>query len=389
MGIPWYVETDVVSQFPRIPSTTHISCLGSRWVLHYKFEARTAQIEALLYELLALHTLRNSPGINPFIGIVVDRQGGAISGYLSELPIQRQLLIFMRTCLDSGQAIGTQRAERWCRELVQGLAIVHRQGFVIGHLGEILKDGVGLNEHDNVVLYRFQTKFYYNEDRQGLLPPEYYHKAVPGTMIPALPETDIYQLGLFLWRIMTPSHLHVEASWNKTLDCKMKFKNDLKLLREDIPQYIQDIITACRAENPHERPPARELLVKFPIRTEESLEPQSQARAQEEEKTNPALAQEMQDNSTGRPTTSTEARIRKGWAQKWICNLCQEGESETCYICPTCSAGDFGLCINCFSRGNHCRDNMHYLYKMNGNQAEEKYYSSVQVSGQRTILDHR
>jgi len=200
LNVPWYLETAVITHpISRDMQAMSFSFLESRWVLDNRFGSHIPQIDLMLYELRVLNSLRGAPSINPFIGIVVDPETTIAKRFLSELPAHRQLLAMLDEACKSGVIFTCDRCEKWCRQIIQGVAETHAKEFVVGLLGEKLKDGVGINDQDNVVLYRFKTTFYYTKGREALLPPEYNRLASTEGLFPALPQTDIYQLGLYIF----------------------------------------------------------------------------------------------------------------------------------------------------------------------------------------------
>ncbi|KAI1408428.1 hypothetical protein F5Y13DRAFT_172413 [Hypoxylon sp. FL1857] len=380
--MPWYSETDVIP-FPLPQNTSNVSFISfwdSRWVLDNRFEALPEQIDSKLYELQVLHSLRGVPRINPFIGAVLSQSSGIIKGFLSELPAKRQLLATIRRVSESGKLIEWKRCEKWCRQLVQGVAEVHGRGFLVGILGDEIKDGVGIDEQDNVVLYRFRPTFYYGNPGKESLPPEYHHSASAEGVLPALPQTDIYQLGLLLWRMMgyeySQSATDLGETGGRTMKINVAAYSDpfeLPPTGTHMPQYLRDIISACHNEDPRQRPPAWKLLRMFPAQAEGALG-------------SPELDQ-LEDSPTSRvqkvPTMVPEDELRQ---RRNNCDVCHRVTSDHYFHCNLCDIGDFDMCPSCLALGKHCRDDKHYLHEFVAKISAGRYHSSLLPSGQRHIV---
>jgi hypothetical protein len=180
-----------------------IAFMQSRWVLEKRFSSSKLQIDEDLYVLRALHCLEGRPGATPFVSIILDDDNRIINGFLFELPAKGRIFEVIVRAENSGKPVALERREKWCRQIVQGVAEVHAKGFVIGLLGGALKYRVGINGDDNAVLYEFFERiFLYDKATIALLPPEYDRSTLAKGSIAALPQTDIYQLGLVLWRIV-------------------------------------------------------------------------------------------------------------------------------------------------------------------------------------------
>ncbi|KIX09368.1 uncharacterized protein Z518_00447 [Rhinocladiella mackenziei CBS 650.93] len=217
------------------------------------------------------HCLKGTPGITPFIGVVLD-ENGTINGFLSEAPTNGSLFDTIARSIESGAPISWERREKWCRQIVRAVAEMHSKNFVVGMLGNVHASGLGLNARDDAVIHhRFWTTFAYDNMKTGVVPPELRQSAsIVGSMT-ALPQTDIYQLGLLLWRIATNRHHLPRPAFCKLSGCTTEPHSDPDQLPppgEDTPQYIRDMVVTCRAENPDERPAAWELLEMFPPEVE-------------------------------------------------------------------------------------------------------------------------
>lgn len=89
----------------RRPNNFFIAYLQSRWVLEYRFGSDKPHIDAHVYILEVLHCLRGAPGINPFIGVVLDDDSGIINGFLCELPAKGKLFHLTTNANKSSQPV--------------------------------------------------------------------------------------------------------------------------------------------------------------------------------------------------------------------------------------------------------------------------------------------
>ncbi|KAI1140559.1 hypothetical protein F5Y05DRAFT_322100 [Hypoxylon sp. FL0543] len=382
LNMPWYFETDLIP-FPLPQNTSNVNFISfweSRWVLDNRFESLSEQIDWKLYELRVLHSLRGVPRINPFIGAVVNQSSGIVKGFLSELPAKRQLLATIRRICESGKLVEWKRCAKWCRQLVQGVAEVHGKGLLVGILGDEMKDGVGIDEQDNVVLYHFRPVFYYGNPGKDSLPPEYRRSASAEGVLTALPQTDIYQLGLFLWRMMGYEYSQPATDLGEDRGRTMKVNAaaysdpfELPPTGKHVPQYLRDVICACHNEDPRQRPPAWKLLKMFPAQAEEGLD-------------SPGLAG-LEDGPTSRfqkqPTSIPMDELRQ---RRNFCDICRKIISDHYFHCNRCYQGDFDICASCLSRGQHCMDDKHYLHEFVAKRSAGRYHSSLMPSGQRDVV---
>lgn len=94
---------------------------------------------------------------------------------------------------------------------------MHSQRKVVGSLGQDADCAFAVDANDNAVLYNKFGKFFKNERlEEGKVPPEYRHSYPVGASIKAVPQTDIFQLGLQLWQVAA----------------KSKWRSPLKILQE-------------------------------------------------------------------------------------------------------------------------------------------------------------
>ncbi|KAI1398654.1 hypothetical protein F4819DRAFT_467854 [Hypoxylon fuscum] len=410
---PRYFEKEVIQQpmYKFVHDNRFIAYLQSRWVLVFRFGSDKAQLDSNLYILKVLHCLRRAPGVNPFIGTILDSRG-LISGFMTELPLQGRLTALLIDACRSGNPIEWKRREKWCKQIVQAVATVHSQAFPIGTLTETLCGAVRINGWDNAILCHFQAQFEYDSTRLSIVPPEYRHLASTKGCISASTQTDIYQLGLLIWMIATNDIYVADSMLYNTLSCNTKSATEciesnvapaqLPSPDERFPRYIHRIISNCFMEDPCNRPPAWKLLEMFPSEedvyialpnpgndvTSESSPGETILCAATQE-TDGAECYNLSSWKEMRPSIIGKAPTRLEDCEEIEvkCNLCSKRTREHFFHCNVCILGSYDICPACFDQGAHCPDDEHYLrelfYSLEG---EEIFYTSVKGSGCREIV---
>lgn len=100
----------------------------------------------------------------------------------------------------------------------------------------------------------------------------------------------------------------------------------------DIPDTINDIIAACRREQPSQRLPAHELLAMLPP-----------------------------DHSPAETDLSGSFPLILRTQGSPACDECGLFGFTTYYHCNICHKGDVDICEDCFTKGAWCFDNSHKL----------------------------
>lgn len=281
----------------------------------------------------------------------------------------------------SGQPIlSWERREKWCRQFVEAVAAVHRQGKVLGSLGIARQYGVGIDTDDNLILWKgFCTTVFY-EGRNidmAVVPPE-YDCPLPtiGQRIPIVPEIDLYQLGFVLWQLATntkalPENCMIPCCNHSTCVGSVCFSFHFPSVGAPLPQYLEEIIRICLAENPTRRKRAVELLELIPAIREEGREAGSAVVL-----TPPA---ENDARCFAQPKDLVAVAVRIS------CDACQKTTTAHYYHCRFCSSGDLDLCASCFAQGRHCLDPNHYLMEIQsiGGTSEEKSFAGATDGGHR------
>jgi hypothetical protein len=394
---PWYSERNLI-HYPKGSvkfNREFIAFVDSRWLLEYRFGSERSEIDAALYMLHVLHCLSTVPGVNPFRGMIIDEHNGIAKGFLTDLPTKGVLFRSLT------RPIAWDRREKWCRQLIRGVAEVHSRGFVIGSLGNAVKSRIYVDSEDNVVLHRFQTFSNFDQLSAGGLPPERRHLEVTEGSFTATPQTDLYQLGLILWLIAENRYTHLRSEFCRMADCPA-YKTSacseehgdpiqLPKLGSSTPEYLREIIISCRAENPDERPPAWQLVRMFS--EVETMSPDTDSRIM-------ALAGcvpgECQDDCNNCQSITSGSQVRKTFMRPeeclevnppfTTCDHCGHRTTEHYFRCSVCVSGDYDLCPRCFSQGIHCMESNHYLQEFSSGRTESKYYTSVKGAGSRDII---
>ena len=413
---PRYSERELIEQplSRQLPNNEFVANLRSRWVFELRFGSDKSQIDSHLYTLQVLQCLRGVAGIAPFLGLVLGNDNSTVSGFLCELPAKGALSNVLSNAKKSGQPITWDQCAKWCRQIIQAVAEVHSKGFVVGSLAE-LEYVVAIDADDNAVLYRhFRNSFRYNGVEPAILPPEYCRSTSTIGPITALPHTDIYQLGLLLWRIAADEMLLPCPGFCRYAGCTTKADTicaephvdpaQLPSPGEDIPQYLRDIIAACRAESPDERLPAWKLLEMFPPMAEDKGEKSkgvgeggilhlsnyqdiSVEGGTVEEHTSQQRSQQPGPRSGCTPTHSP--RLEEyvlAYENVIACDFCKARTTPWYFHCSVCHSGDYDICPRCFFQGAHCLEHDHYSLEYSEGNTKARYHTSVKETGQRDVL---
>lgn len=240
------------------------------------------------------------------------------------------------------------------------------------------------------------------------MPPEYLHLELVEGSLTALPETDVYQLGLLLWLIAENKILLRNSAFCKTAGCTTtsmcteRHFEPIKLPApsEHTPQYLIHIINACRAEDPDQRPPACEILKMFPHQMSDTPLAEAEGDAKERrdkvgERGNGNIDACLKTSLDDRGSTSSKSPRQRATMLECLemthrpqfsCDLCGNPMTERYFHCTICISGNYDICSRCFSQGDHCLNKTHYLGEFPGGSMEQKYYTEVGDSGVRDVV---
>lgn len=251
---------------------------------------------------------------------------------------------------------------------------------------------VAVDRHDNAVLYRFWPKFFRNSTWAGAVPPEHRINTPGSPVVYATAATDLFQLGMLLWRISGGHNRAHQGNFCQLAGCTAKASSEclephgdpvqLSSVEPDTPDILTAVIAACRAENPQERPPARELLKWMQDADQQTESAQ-------------AVTDDEQQNEAS-PLKNLEDCIAV-LGQITSCSICGRLTEAKCFHCHICCRADFDLCVRCFSEnGLHCFDNTHYLRELvrathyteaaGESRKAERWYTNVKENGKREVI---
>lgn len=203
---PKYPESDIARRtLHRCPKQTgSIACIGSQWALLTLFTACKSDFDSNLYNMQISHYFHNTPGISRLPGLVYDQDDGYSTGYPSEMATNPVLghALTPQTQLDT---VLWQRREKRCWQIVSIVASLHNSGFLAGTLVDPIRDMLGVDANGDLFCRaQFNIHFFCNESMAFVVPPECRTLAIfysTRRSLPASPSTDLYQLGLLVWRV--------------------------------------------------------------------------------------------------------------------------------------------------------------------------------------------
>ncbi|KAL8951916.1 MAG: hypothetical protein Q9222_002135 [Ikaeria aurantiellina] len=203
LGCPRYYETDVVQIAPVACPNRFASCLGGELVYETKF-GRSPPTYCYLYTIRVLRAMDNEPGFARCQGVVTNTSGRRLKSFLITIP--RMTGVLQPIELVEGRFITWTRREKWARQAIAAVHRVHSKGYVVGTLTSTRSPFV-INSQDDLHLYCFRRNFFLGASTPGYYPPEsrqfqYLSRATDEADCPRMtPKTDIFHLGLILWRL--------------------------------------------------------------------------------------------------------------------------------------------------------------------------------------------
>ena len=371
LGCPRYSERNIIQIEAVEPPNRFISCIDGKLVYEFRLLRDVPSCE-LIYMIRVLHcmTTERVPGVARLFGIVVDGTGKQLRGYLLEYQEFNHRL----NEISGNASVSWQSRERWAKQLVSIVSHVHCRGFVVGTLVNI---PILLDRSNNVHIWMFYQKFHIRLNR--CFPPEFrgFRDVDPNARDEQSPDrtskSDIFQLGLLLWVLaegspwMNENALCIRETCNDRGPCEdasHMSETSLPPLAESIPSYYKQIINACRADCPNDRPAARTILAMFPPHSSDE----------------PCDFELVKSEESHR---STYIRTNVG------CDQCRRRFIQPVFHCTICNAGDFDICSTCFDNGIHCYDEEHLLVEMvqkDGRIIPGKYHSKPDETGQRRTI---
>lgn len=379
LGCPRVSESEVTQVEILEPPIHFLSCLNGRIVVETRFANAIPSCE-LIYNIRVLHCMRDYDLFRRLIGVVVDEEKMQLKGFLLDYPGASRGLEQM------ARVEGTpwHQRERWARQLVQGVHQLHSNGFVAGKL---------LNNRSPVLIDATQTlqfwwlkhRFQPGQSMGDWYPPEFrYVQSMSRNLREedcphVTSKADIFKLGSALWRLAenssqigtNPACIRARCGERGGVcNCPQHFETiDLPPLPESIPSYYRKIVSACRAEDPNDRPAARVLLNMFPP---------------------------FREHTTTYLRSAEHCNMDLNVAESSLwgpgcCDLCSSRPLPLPFFtCNVCNGGDYDICQGCHQKGFHCKDSTHLLVELNrlGNMVVPgRYYSSINSSGNRDVIE--
>ena len=369
--VPWYSERELdYRPFLRGRQTARFFVYiqaEQRWGLGTKFRFHNQCFEDDSHSLKIIRMMNGHPGFAKFRGVIRDGSG-LISGFINSIPLNGRFNRIFRDAIQSKSPVILCRRLKWCRQLIHSVAAAHENNLALGLLAQSRESPFGLDSQDNLVLFtNFQKKLKRGND----VPPECRRS---GSETLATRATDVYHLGLILWRIAGHCIGNSKAELCQAAGCglgsnKICLENhldnaSLPMSGDNYPEYLRAIITHCREPNVRKRLHASELV---------SMLPQD----------NQSLFEHTLDVS---PQIDIES-CQKRHGSAMSCDHCHQPCDDDFLHCSICELSNFDICAQCFfERRLHCLDATHSLRRSSIHDTIDKCYSSVDNDGGRNEL---
>lgn len=205
-------------------------------------------VDEFLYEINALHSLRNSRNVIQFGGVIVDDEGESVKGLLINFASKGAMIDLL---YEEKGSLSWSRRERWAYQIIRGLSEIHEASFV---QGDLTLSNVVIDEHDDAKIIDINRR----GCPVGWEPPEMKgliaNNQKVGMYIGV--KSDLYQLGMVLWSLaMENDEPEVEVQRGS-----LRFDG----CSEDIPGWYRDLVRVCLSARPQDRISAKEILGRFP-----------------------------------------------------------------------------------------------------------------------------
>ncbi|CAG8146800.1 hypothetical protein PENNAL_c0006G02734 [Penicillium nalgiovense] len=202
-------------------------------------------VDEFLYEINALHALKDRPSVIQVEGIVIDEWRGVVKGLLISYAEKGALVDILYE--QRGRTSFTRR-ERWAKQIVQGLCEIHESGYV---QGDFTLANIVVDADDNAKIIDINRR----GCPVGWEPPEIAAKIESNQRISMYigVKTDLFQLGMTLWA------LAMEEDEPERQPRPLRLGDDA-----NIPDYYRRIVDICLSPTPRHRLSAKDLLSMFP-----------------------------------------------------------------------------------------------------------------------------
>ncbi|KAJ5933122.1 hypothetical protein N7516_007611 [Penicillium verrucosum] len=202
-------------------------------------------VDEFLYEINALHALKDRPSVIQVEGIVIDDWRGVVKGLLISYAEKGALVDIL---YEQRGRTSFARRERWAKQIVQGLCEIHESGYV---QGDFTLANIVVDADDNAKIIDINRR----GCPVGWEPPEIAAKIESNQRISMYigVKTDLFQLGMTLWA------LAMEEDEPERQPRPLRLGDDAK-----IPDYYRRIVDICLSPTPRHRLSAKDLLSMFP-----------------------------------------------------------------------------------------------------------------------------
>ncbi|OQD93214.1 hypothetical protein PENSOL_c034G06997 [Penicillium solitum] len=202
-------------------------------------------VDEFLYEINALHALKDRPSVIQVEGIVIDDWRGVVKGLLISYAEKGALVDIL---YEQRGRTSFARRERWAKQIVQGLCEIHESGYV---QGDFTLANIVVDADDNAKIIDINRR----GCPVGWEPPEIAAKIESNQRISMYigVKTDLFQLGMTLWA------LAMEEDEPERQPRPLRLTDDAK-----IPNYYRRIVDICLSPTPRHRLSAKDLLSMFP-----------------------------------------------------------------------------------------------------------------------------
>lgn len=202
-------------------------------------------VDEFLYEINALHALKDRPSVIQVEGIVIDEWRGVVKGLLISYAEKGALVDIL---YEQRGRTSFARRERWAKQIVQGLCEIHESGYV---QGDFTLANIVVDADDNAKIIDINRR----GCPVGWEPPEIAAKIESNQRISMYigVKTDLFQLGMTLWA------LAMEEDEPERQPRPLRLGDDAK-----IPDYYRRIVDICLSPTPRHRLSAKDLLSMFP-----------------------------------------------------------------------------------------------------------------------------
>ncbi|QDS69420.1 hypothetical protein FKW77_005199 [Venturia effusa] len=257
---------------------------GGRVYIKKEIPGPDAGVEEFLYEANALSSLRGSPHVIQFEGIVIDDREQVIKGLLLSYAEQGALVDLIYDYKHTEWLPWTRR-ERWAKQIVAGLADIHESGFV---QGDFTLSNIVVDEADGARIIDINRR----GCPVGWEPPELSRLIQSGQRISSYigVKSDLYQLGMVLWALAEQQDEPERQEPPLQFTCP-----------REVPEYYHSIVQSCLSNKVRDRVAASELLKQFPKQGQSHSKPEKISSAQlsphrtEKKYIDPATAVELED----------------------------------------------------------------------------------------------